>query len=116
MTPLWPVLTLQASEISYLKLRVLDKDFPIAPAKPSSGLIERSGLCGWSVAIEMDLEKKASSPTSKGQEGWLMYLLASELELQASQGTQTGGGGAGSASGPAHAVPVTLFLLTAVIP
>lgn len=45
----------------------------------------------------------------------LMHPLASELELQA-WGPDWRGGGAGSASGPACIVSVTLFLLTAGIP
>lgn len=76
MAPLWPFVTLQDSEISYLKPRVLDKNFPTTPGVgPQKNLNMWLGvptLCLsqqllW--ADEVGHEKKVSSPTSRGQEG-----------------------------------------------
>lgn len=47
VAPLWPILTLQGSEISYLKPRVLVKNFPTTPGISWSGPIEGSRLYGW---------------------------------------------------------------------
>lgn len=47
VAPLWPILTLQGSEISYLKPRVLDKNFPTTTGISRSGPIEGSRLYGW---------------------------------------------------------------------